>query len=358
MTSINLEAFYDLPDNQRQELIAFHVNALKAIGKTDGFSGNIVFLDNGEGVYPRMIAAKYPRRREDLSAADRANRFLREIKMQASAYYHPNVHWPFKLVFTNGVPIAYFRRWEGDLSRFIESPAFGDLGRISLMIQLAAGLAHCHARGLVHQDLKPENVFVRDLQANFKDLPKTDFWLRPLIADFGSVNLAADLQEFRGSRPYMTPEQWQKLPLGEWTSVFALGVILHEIMSRGFHPMGPNAGDWHQQIRPKFNQWQKDKLWKRWLKSSCPVAQPLPDAEIAALVAVCLSPIPADRPKLHEMQLILCGILRHRCQEAASQVEFFLKVADEENNVTEWQHLTRQINQLEIDIKEHYHITK
>ena len=348
------DVFYDLPEHLRNELIAFHGKALEASGVTAGFSGEIVFLDNGQNVYPRTTAAKYPRRREHLKPSDRADRFLREIKLQAKAHYHPNVHWPFDMVFILGAPIAYFRRWEGDLSDFIESPAFGDIGRLSLMIQLAAGLAHCHARGLVHQDIKPENIFVRDMRTSFRDLPETDFWLRPLIADFGSVNLAADIGEFDGSRPYKTPEQWQKKTLGEWTSVFVLGVILHELMSRGVHPIGQHAGDWHRQILPQFNRWQKDKLWKRWLEAGCQVAQPLPDNEIAALVAACLCPDPVSRPTLHDVQLSLSSILQRRCMTGAAQVDLFLKISEEDSHLTGWPHLTKRIEQLECAIQKHF----
>lgn len=348
------DAFYELPAEHRNELLAFHAKAREPLNKSSGFSGEIVFLDNGEGVYPRLTAAKYPRWRSNLTPADRATRFLREIKLQAAAHYHPNVHWPFELVFILGVPIAYFRRWEGDLSNYIEEDSFGDVGRLSLTIQLVAGLAHCHARGLVHQDLKPENVFVRDLRASFRELPDTDLWLRPLVADFGSVNLAAEIGEFSGSRPYMAPEQWQEAPLGEWTSVFVLGVILHELMSRGVHPIGKRSGDWHRQVRPNFNRWQQNKIWKEWLASGCPVAQPLSDSEIADLVAACLSPSPNDRPRLHEVQTSLCDILRRRSAAASAQVDLFLTVAEEDSSPTGWPHLTKRIEGLERAIEEHY----
>ena len=351
---LSSDAFYDLSTKCRNDLLAFHAKARDLLDESRGFSGEIIFLDNGESVYPRLTAAKYPRRRADLTPADRATRFLREVKLQASAYYHPNVHWPFDVTFILGVPVAYFRRWEGDLSDFIEARTFGDAGRLSLTIQLAAGLAHCHARGLVHQDLKPENIFVRDLRSNFHDLPEADLWLRPLVADFGSVNLAAEIADFNGSRPYMAPEQWLAKPLGEWTSVFVLGVILHELMSRGFHPIGDRSGDWHRQKRPNFNRWQKNKFWRKWVESGCPVRQPLPDREIAALVAACLSPSPTNRPKLREVEMSLRGILQRRSETAATQVDLFLMNAEKDCDAMSWPHLTARIEGLERAIQEHY----
>jgi len=111
---------YDIPEHLRDKLIAFHVNAESATGRTGGFGGEIVFLDNGAHVFPRLLAAKYPRKKSGQSPRESAEAFLREITLQAKAHYHPNVHWPFELVMIHNVPVAYFRRWEGDLSAFIE----------------------------------------------------------------------------------------------------------------------------------------------------------------------------------------------------------------------------------------------
>jgi serine/threonine protein kinase len=324
-------------------LLAFHGAAEKACDTSAGFAGEIVFLDNGEHVYPRFIAAKYPRRREDLSPSERAKRFLREMELQAASHYHPNVHWPFDVKMILDVPVAFFRRWEGDLSNYIEDESFGDLGRISLTTQLAAGLLHCHGRGLAHQDLKPENVFVRDLSKTFRDLPPDDLWLQPLVADFGSVNLAADKNEFRGTRPYMAPEQWEKKPIGEWTSVFVVGLIFHELMSRGEHPHGEHAGDWHRRSNPKFNRWQKDNYWTRWIDAGCVVAKPILDKDLAAIVADCLAPDPSSRPKLVDVRDRLLGAMKARSSTAAAQLSLFLGVADSRSSAEAWEHLRKRI---------------
>jgi len=99
MTEISPDAFYELPAHHRGQLLALWGNADKAIDTAAGFSGEIVFLDNGDGVFPRLTCAKFPRWSESHSPAERSKRFLREIKLQASAHYHPNVHWPFNVMF-------------------------------------------------------------------------------------------------------------------------------------------------------------------------------------------------------------------------------------------------------------------
>lgn len=349
-----VSAFDELPAENRNDLIAFHGKAQKAVGTSEGFSGAIVYLDNGENVSPRYIAAKYPKKKEPIQSRERALRFLRELETQAKSHYHPNVHGPFKVTMILGVPVAYFRLWEGDLSSFIECDSLEDTGRLMLMIQLISGLSHCHARGLIHQDLKPENVFVRDLRNSFRDLPNTDFWFRPKVADFGSVNLASEISEFRGSRPYMAPEQWRKEPLGEWTSSFVVGTILHELISRGEHPEGVQLGAWHRRENPVFNRMQKDKYWWKWLEQDCPVARPLSNTDLAAVVSDCLQVSPNLRPTLTDIQQRLQSILAELSQAASDQSDLFLREAEGITTPNDWAYLNEQLASLKQTIDKTY----
>jgi serine/threonine protein kinase len=92
-----------------------------------------------------------------------------------------------------------------------------------VMARVADGLAHAHARGIVHRDVKPANVLVADDG-------------QPMLLDFG---VAADLKAkvaadaAGGTIPYMAPEQLAHLFAGEPTpdpraDVYAVGVILYE----------------------------------------------------------------------------------------------------------------------------------
>jgi serine/threonine protein kinase len=351
---MNSEYFYIVNENLRNNFILNQVKSQKVVNTGEGFSGKIAFLDNGEGVHPRYITAKYPKWSSKITSGERARRFLRELEHQALAHSHPNVHWPFKACMLFGVPVAYFRRWEGDLSNYIEEPSFGDLGRICLITQLVAGLLHCHERGLAHQDLKPENVFVRDLRATCRDLPDTDLWLRPLVADFGSVNLAADAGMYRGTRPYMAPEQWDNRQVGEWTSVFVVGVLLHELISRGVHPIGVHGGNWHRGQNPYFNRWQDNNYWRKWVRKGCHIADPLSDTDLAALVADCLKVDSNRRPKLVDVQDRLRYAIEARAPLAADQLTLFLRTAEEQTSTYEWEHLKRELSLLRRAIEAEY----
>lgn len=97
-----------------------------------------------------------------------------------------------------------------------------------IVARAAEGLAHAHARGIVHQDLKPANILLADDG-------------RPMLLDFNlstDVKRIADAHEVLqgGTLPYMAPEQIAALLAGRplaapQSDVYSLGVILYELLT-------------------------------------------------------------------------------------------------------------------------------
>lgn len=98
---------------------------------------------------------------------------------------------------------------------------------VRILCQLALGLQHAHADGVIHRDLKPDNIFVCAGEGGDEIL----------ILDFGSVKLQVvsgqkltALGMTLGSPYYISPEQAMgKLDVDQRTDVFALAAILHEL---------------------------------------------------------------------------------------------------------------------------------
>lgn len=99
---------------------------------------------------------------------------------------------------------------------------------VELMLQVCAGLSHAHARGLIHRDVKPDNVMVMvgyDDDGHPTELVK--------VCDFGfavppSVS-GAIAQRLAGTPVYMSPEQCRGEELDARTDVYACGIMLHEL---------------------------------------------------------------------------------------------------------------------------------
>ncbi len=92
---------------------------------------------------------------------------------------------------------------------------------------VARGLAHAHGAGVIHRDLKPTNVFLCD-GGHVK------------VLDFGMAHAFGRQRTLGGTPAYMAPEQWSDGSEDERTDVFALGVMLYQML-RGDVPL-PEGG--------------------------------------------------------------------------------------------------------------------
>jgi serine/threonine protein kinase len=112
----------------------------------------------------------------------------------------------------------------GDLHRYVKRLDWVTAGTI--LVQVLEGLAHAHAHGVVHCDLKPENVLLRSAQGG----------VRAQLADFGiaqALRNTADSGSIRGTPHYMAPEQLIETALiGPTTDIYALGCITYELTAR------------------------------------------------------------------------------------------------------------------------------
>ena len=89
--------------------------------------------------------------------------------------------------------------------------------------QLCAGLSEAHRSGIVHGDLKSSNIILSQNE---------DGSLRPVITDFGLASGANQpSREFGGTPDYMAPELWRGGKPSKASDVYALGVILYEIVT-------------------------------------------------------------------------------------------------------------------------------
>ncbi len=129
------------------------------------------------------------------------------------------------------------------LARLIAADALSDEEILQIGVVLSSALSHAHARGVIHRDVKPQNVLVPH---RLED-PSAAPGVPPAVAkltDFGGASIVDQdaltrTGDVLGTLAYMAPEQSEGLEVGEETDLYALALVLHEALS-GVNPVrGP-----------------------------------------------------------------------------------------------------------------------
>jgi serine/threonine-protein kinase len=171
--------------------------------------------------------------------AERLGRFEQEARA-AGALNHPNVLAVFDVGRHDHTPYVVSELLEGEtLAARMRLGPLPLRKALDYAVQAARGLAAAHGRGIVHRDLKPANLFVTD-DGRLKIL---DFGLAKLAAEDEAAAAAAPAGEatrttppdtasgtLMGTAGYMAPEQLRGGPADHRADLFALGVVLYEML--------------------------------------------------------------------------------------------------------------------------------
>ena len=201
----------------------------------------------------RRVAIKLIRRVSASSAA----RFLAEARATAQCQ-HENIvviHEVDAFLETPYMVLEYLQgeSLEALLVRTRVTPA----RVLELIVPVVRALEHAHSVQLVHRDLKPANIFVtRSGQIK--------------VLDFGIAT--TQVGRIAGTAPYMAPEQWGEGTVDARTDIWAVGVVLYELLF-GRRPL----------------LFESRVEYEAFARSDTPVAMPIaPDCEISALANVAM----------------------------------------------------------------------
>jgi hypothetical protein len=152
-------------------------------------------------------------------------RFVSEARILASLD-HPHIVPVFDYVERDGVCLLVMEKLSGGTAwqRFREK-GLRPTDACAMALAVCAGLHHAHEHGVLHRDVKPENL----LFSGEELLKITDFGIAKVIG--GPDTLMTSTGEVLGTPAYMSPEQAQGGELGPSADVYAVAVMLYELLS-------------------------------------------------------------------------------------------------------------------------------
>ncbi len=150
-------------------------------------------------------------------------RFNQEAKA-AAALNHPNICTIYGIEEHDSDTFIVMEYIEGEsLKAKIQQPQLPFEEIIDISLQIADGLKAAHEKGMIHRDIKSENVMV----AKDGRVRITDFGLAKLKGSLGLTRTGTTV----GTMSYMSPEQIQGLEVDQRTDLWAFGVVVYEMLT-------------------------------------------------------------------------------------------------------------------------------
>jgi len=154
-------------------------------------------------------------------------RFAGEAR-SAARLTHPNIITIYDVGEEQGQPFIAMEYIDGEtVSEVIRRRApLRLIRRLELILQLCSGLGHAHKMGIIHRDIKPANLMLT-ADGVLKIL---DFGLARIVADAASSGLTR-AGAMLGTPHYMSPEQAMGLPADHRSDIFAVGLVMYELLT-------------------------------------------------------------------------------------------------------------------------------
>jgi WD40 repeat protein len=220
-------------------------------------------------------------------------RFVREARAAASLR-HPNIASVFYLGSTES---SYFYAMELVSGRTLQDiiaarhPLDVNLA-LQIAVQVASALAAAHQAGLVHRDIKPANLIVSFDERNRPTVKLIDFGLVKMTAEVSDDSSVSEPGMFLGTPRYASPEQFSDGLVDIRSDIYALGIVLWEMLAKTTPFTGSTA-----------------QIAGQHLQASLPMRQVkhLPQP-VVSLLTHLLEKDPSDRPQTPDELLTILKV--------------------------------------------------
>ena len=170
----------------------------------------------------RYVAVKIMR--PELAKNEKFRRRFQTESQAIAKLSHPNIVGVYDVSRTDHIEYIVMELIDGiTLKQYLREHGPIDAPQaVDFSLQIARALSHAHGKGIVHRDIKPQNILVVE-----------DGVIK--VADFGIANLQSEVPDVEneaiGSVHYISPEQARGLPVDGRSDIYSLGIVMYEMLS-------------------------------------------------------------------------------------------------------------------------------
>jgi serine/threonine protein kinase len=309
---------HDVVDPPPALAVGFVIGGKYQIKRVLGVGGNGAVYDCEHTEIGHRAAVKVAHHKLD-DRGDVMARFRREARICGSLR-HPHVGQVFDVgTLEDGAPFMVMELQEGrSLADVIDDTKLPIAAIVHITRQLLSGLAAAHQAGVIHLDIKPDNVMlVRDHGGDVV-AKLVDFGISRRLNEPEPERASSSDEGFIvGSPDYMPPEQLRGEPVDTYTDVYATGVLLYEAIT------GRTPFDAAETTAELVESIMRDPIpLPTGLRSDCPL-------ELERVVMKALSRNPADRyPSAEAMSRALAEVGVVTRATPAANLDAFSKQPD------------------------------
>ncbi|HEV8215133.1 MAG TPA: protein kinase [Gemmatimonadaceae bacterium] len=242
-----------------------------------------VFVVNEQTLGRRIVVKVLP---PDTVAQVAIERFKREIKVAASLQ-HPHIVPLLSAGDINGLPYFTmpFVKGESLRERLMKSGELSVKETLHILRDVASALAYAHGEGVVHRDIKPDNIMLSGGVAVVTDFGVAKAVDVATTEDGGARSALTSLGVALGTPAYMAPEQASADPhVDHRADIYSFGCVAYEMLAGA----SPFAGRPLQQVLAAHVNEAPEPLTRR---------RPAVPPALSELVMRCLEKRPGDRPQ-------------------------------------------------------------
>lgn len=189
----------------------------------------------------RRVALKVLHR-QHITSKEIVQRFIKEAKA-IGRLSHPHIVNVYDVGQDHGTIYIAMEYLEGQiLNEAVQSMQLDFETIVNIIRQVALALNYAHQKGIVHRDIKPSNLILIDNH----QVKLTDFGIAHL--EDASLTLKTSAEDIFGTPAYMSPEQITGNNADHRSDLYALGVILYELLAKQRPFVGNNIPDLFQSI--------------------------------------------------------------------------------------------------------------